>query len=60
MYVVKLKSIVLFFLLGVFILASGNYLYKRERKIETISNDFQQVIVIDAGHGFPDRRCHQW
>lgn len=54
MYVVKLKNI-LFVIIGIIVLAVAiNVSNFNSKKIETMSDVFSNVIVIDAGHGLPD------
>lgn len=54
MYVIKLKN-VLFTIIGIFVIVSIILLkLHNSKKVETMSNNFREVIVLDAGHGLPD------
>lgn len=55
MYVIKLKNIILFFLIGIIVIyLLLNFIKINNKKVEAISRNYCDVIVIDAGHGFPD------
>jgi len=54
MYVVKLKNLLIGFVIVSLITVFLNCFLKKERKVETFANQYHQVIVIDAGHGLPD------
>ena len=54
MYVIKLKNLILILTVVIVSIVGMNLFLQQNKKIETMSSTFQQLIVIDAGHGLPD------
>lgn len=53
MYVFKLKNVLIFFIILLFC-ASIIILYSSQSKVETMAKSYNNIIVVDAGHGLPD------
>lgn len=54
MYVIKLKIIIWSVALCIIVVLVFPMFFRNSKKIETMSDDYTQSIVIDAGHGLPD------
>lgn len=54
MYVIKGKNILLAIAIIIALIIAFKIFFENNKKVETMSHTFSNVIVVDAGHGLPD------
>lgn len=54
MYVIKGKNILIAIFIIIVLVVAFRFFIGNNKKVETMSHNFSNVIVVDAGHGLPD------